>query len=81
MNPSIVAKFEVSSVEKYEGQENWTFMAVTSKPFDALGQNEDNSFARWTPCGNITMTVQNPALLGRLERGKKFRVYFEEVNE
>jgi len=35
---------------------------VTGKPFDADGNSDDNSFARWTPCGSLNLTISNPAL-------------------
>lgn len=40
---------------------------------------EDNSFSKWTPTANFTMTVTNPAVLEQLAPGKQFYVDFTEV--
>lgn len=75
--PDMIAKFEVVSVQaQFEGAEELVFRAVSNKPFDADGASDDNSFARWTPCGELKMTVQNPALLGQFKIGQKFYLNF-----
>ncbi|WP_204367562.1 hypothetical protein [Janthinobacterium sp. HH01] len=40
------------------------------------GSDEDNSFARWTPSAELTMTINNPDLLGKFKVGDKFYVDF-----
>lgn len=52
--------------------------AVTAKPFDANGENEDNSFARYTPSANLEMMIANPALLGRIKVGDTFKLTFDK---
>ena len=49
---------------------------VTDAPFDAQGDSEDNTFARWTPSGELTMTITNPALIGQLHEGEKYYLDF-----
>jgi hypothetical protein len=67
------AKFMVTKVETIATNcERIQFQAVTEKPFDADGASDDNSFARWTPCGDLTITIQNPNLIGKFAPGKKF---------
>ena len=76
---SMIAKFVLNKVTKQsETCEELQFNAVTSKPFDADGKSEDNDFARWTPTGEIKMTVTNPALIGSLKEGQAFHVEFTE---
>lgn len=71
------AKFELKTIETpYEGCEELAFLAVTEKPFDTEGASDDNSFAKWTPDGHLTMKVTNPALLGKFEVGQKFYLDF-----
>lgn len=43
--------------------------------------DEDNSFARWTPCGNVSLTINNPALFGKFSDGQKFYADFTEAAE
>lgn len=75
--PQMIAKFEVVSVQaQFEGAEELLFRAVSNKPFDAEGASDDNSFARWTPSGELKMTVQNPNLLGQFKSGQKFYLNF-----
>ncbi|MFT0167504.1 hypothetical protein ACLKMY_00550 [Paraburkholderia mimosarum] len=38
--------------------------------------DEDNTFSRWTPCANLDITIQNPALFGQFKYGDKFYVDF-----
>ncbi len=74
------AKLKVSSVVIGAGCELLKFSAVckdSAYPND--GTDEDNTFARWTPCAEMSMTVQNPALLGKFTVGDKFYVDFTPV--
>lgn len=51
--------------------------AVTgSDPFGPAGESEDNTYARYTPQAHLSMTINNPALLGKLQAGQKFYVDF-----
>jgi hypothetical protein len=79
---SMRAKFNLTKVTKHnETFEELEFNAVTNKPFDADGKSEDNDFARWTPTGNLKMSVTNPALIGSLKEGQTFYLDFTEVVE
>lgn len=74
---SMVAKFRVTKTEKVaENCETLEMSAVTSKPFDPDGKSDDNDFARWTPCGNLTMSITNPNLIGKLKVGEAFYLNF-----
>ena len=72
------AKMHVTSVTEGTGQETLKLSCVTSstKPYGPNGENEDNSFARYTPCGEATYTVNNPELLGQFKQGDTFYVDF-----
>jgi hypothetical protein len=72
------AKMQVHSVEKpYEGAETLRFGAVTgTEPFGPKGESEDNTYARYTPQADLSMTVTNPDLLGKFKQGDKFYVDF-----
>lgn len=40
------------------------------------GESEDNTFARFTPSGSLSLTINNPDLLGKIKPGQKFYVDF-----
>lgn len=71
------AKFRVSSVEKFDGSEKLTFVAVgKSDGYPADGSDENNTFARWTPTATCEVYVNNPALHGKFEPGQEYYVDF-----
>jgi hypothetical protein len=77
--PIMRAKMYTHTVKPYGDpvvQEDLGFSAVWSGPFGPGGENEDNTYARYTPMANLTMTVNNPALLGKIKPGQKFYVDF-----
>jgi hypothetical protein len=74
------AKVKVSSVQAFEGREEVTAAPVCGdKPFGPSGESEDNTFARFTPSGSISLTITNPDLLGKIKPGMKFYVDFTEA--
>jgi len=53
------------------------FRAVCrSDGYGADGSDENNTFANWTPSANLSMSITNPALLGKLKAGDTFYVDF-----
>lgn len=82
MDKVMRAKMQIQSVSTpYEGAEQIKLNAVCGKPFDANGDSEDNSYARWTPSGELSLTITNPNLLGKFKPGQKFYVDFTEAAE
>lgn len=75
------AKFQIRSVTPAENypQETIEMFAVTEKPFDSDGNSEDNSFAKWTPSGDLKIVITNPALLGKFQAGEKFYLDFTKA--
>ena len=82
-NKTMRAKFQIVSVTPAQDhpQETIEMSAVTEKPFDQDGNSEDNSFAKWTPCGYLKMVITNPALLGAFTPGQKFYLDFTKAEE
>lgn len=72
------AKMKVAAVTEGQGYEVLEFSAVAKSdaPYPADGSDENNSFAKWTPSAQLKMTVQNPALLGKINAGDTFYVDF-----
>jgi hypothetical protein len=58
-------------------QDTVTFIPVCGdKPFGKEGESEDNTYARWTPCGLVTLSITNPNLIGKFKVGQKFYADF-----
>ena len=77
MTTTMRAKMQVSDVQSSTTSERLSLRAVCKSggyPID--GSDEDNSFARWTPSAELTMTINNPDLLGKFKAGDKFYVDF-----
>lgn len=49
--------------------------------YPADGSDEDNTFAMFTPQAECSMTVTNPALIGKIKVGEKYYVDFTKVGE
>jgi hypothetical protein len=78
------AKMEVTSVSDggNKSVENIAMQAVTSsnKPYGPQGENEDNTYARYTPSGTLTLSITNPNLIGKFKIGQKFYLDFTEAD-
>ncbi len=73
----MTAKVTVTSVNKLsDTHERVTFCGVTSKPFDENGFNDDNTFAKYSPQLDLSITIANPNLLGIHEHGQKYYLDF-----
>ena len=83
----MTAKMQVHSVAENrdtEGRvtfEQINMAPVCTKPFDADGNSEDNTYARWTPSGRIDLTITNPNLFGKIKPGQRFYLHFTEAKE
>ena len=76
----MIAKFKVTSIERFnETSQNVTMVAV-SENFDSDGNSDDNSFAKWTPSGHLTISITNPGLIDSLKEGQKYYLNFTPEN-
>ena len=80
----IRAKLQVQSVTPSGNpptSESLSMSAVTSstKPYGPQGENEDNTFARYTPMASFSATINNPALFGKFKVGQEFYLDFTEA--
>lgn len=75
--PTMRAKMKIANVEHFGATERLNLRAVCkSGPYPDEGADEDNTFARFTPSADLTMSITNPALLGRFAIGDTFYVDF-----
>lgn len=70
------AKFQVNKVEQFQGSDRITANAVASKAYPADGTDEDNTYAKFSPSGDLTLTIANPTLIGKIEPGQKYYLDF-----
>lgn len=70
------AKVYVETVKLSAGGEEVQFRAVTNKPFDKDGLNEDNTYAKYSPSADFRLMVCNPALFGAFKPGAYYYVDF-----
>lgn len=79
------AKARVQSVQPYptEGtptQESLTFsFPAKDGAYPADGSDEDQQFARYSPAASLSLTIANPALLGKFKVGDTFYLDFTPV--
>lgn len=79
--PTMRAKVSVTDITKpYDGAEEVKFVPVVSgESFGPNGESENNTYARYTPSGDIKLTITNPELHGKFTRGQEFYVDFTEA--
>ena len=70
------AKLQISSIEQFPTSERLKFQAVAAKSYPADGSDEDNTYAKFSPQADFTITITNPALLGQFKAGEKYYVDF-----
>ena len=74
------AKMTMTEVKLTEHSDNIVMVPVCrSTPYPADGSDEDNTYAKFSPCGRLELTIANPALLGLFRPGQKFYVDFTPV--
>ena len=74
------AKLKVIDVQNHQQSQTLVFSAVCrSDGYPVDGSDENNTFARFTPSAYLTMNVNNPALLGKFEKGQEFYVDFTKA--
>ena len=74
------AKMQVTKIERFDGMDRITCAAVArSGGYPVDGSDEDNTYAKFSPQGELTLSIANPALLGKIEPGTKFYLDFIKV--
>lgn len=74
------AKFKIIKIDRYETCETLHFCAVSKdSAYPPDGSDEDNTYAKFSPCGELKLTVANPALLGKFAEGDKFYLDFTKI--
>jgi hypothetical protein len=81
------AKFKINTVTQDIGNAgNVERVHITAapvcgdKPFGPQGESEDNTFARWSPSGELKLTITNPDLFGTLAPGQTYYLDFTKAD-
>ena len=76
------AKLQIASVTKHSAEcEQLKFHGVAASSYPADGSDEDNTFAKFSPSVALDITITNPALIGKFERGQKYYVDFTPADQ
>jgi len=59
--------------------ESLTFSAVAANEYPESGDDENNTYAKFTPVASLVMLVNNPALHGKFKAGQEFYADFKLV--
>lgn len=88
MTKGVRAKFYVKAVEHQHSNVNGvneTHAEIKMAPCDEYspggGTEENKSFAKWTPCGEIRLTISNPDAVSFFELGQPFYIDFSRAEE
>ena len=83
MSKIMKAKMIICSVvASGEGSEELTFAAVGKDgAYDQDGSDENNTFSSFTPVADLTMVVNNPALVGQFKEGDAYYLDFTKAGE
>jgi hypothetical protein len=79
------AKVRITGIRKYPEEGEATQEALTFNfpakdgAYPANGSDEDQQFAKFSPSGALSLTVANPALLGKFDVGDTFYLDFIPV--
>jgi hypothetical protein len=74
------AKMRITKITRFDQSEMLELTAVAkSGAYNADGNDEDNTYAKFSPSGAIQLTVANPALLGKFNPGEAYYIDFTPV--
>jgi hypothetical protein len=74
------AKMKINHIDKrYEGYEVLYFNPVCRSTYPSDGSDENNTYARFSPSGMLSLTVANPALHGKFAEGEEYYIDFTKA--
>jgi hypothetical protein len=78
---SMRAKMRLNHIDKrYEHQETLYFNPVAASKYPEDGSDENNTYAKFSPSGMLSLTVVNPTLIGKFAEGEEFYIDFIKVD-
>lgn len=77
------AKMRINHIDKRNsehGQETLYFNPVSrSDSYPEDGSDENNTYAKYSPSGMLSLTIANPALLGKFAEGETYYLDFTKA--
>jgi hypothetical protein len=61
---------------EFQMQDRIKLVAVAAKSYPADGSDEDNTYAKFSPSGELSLSIVNPVLIGKIQPGQKFYLDF-----
>jgi len=80
--PTMRAKLRINKIDGWENGEGETLTmsaVAKSEPYPENGEDENNTFARFTPSADLRITITNPDLIGKFEEGEEFYLDFTKA--
>lgn len=83
--PEMRAKVRITNIASYPNAENPTQETLMFNfpakdgAYPADGSDEDQQFAKFSPAGTLSLTIANPALIGKFAVGETFYLDFTPV--
>ncbi len=79
--PAMRAKVRLNRIEQYTASERLVFNPVSrSDSYPEDGSDEDNTFAKFSPSGEFSLTVANPELIGKFKVNETYYVDFSPAD-
>lgn len=75
------AKMYIAKIEKYQNGDQIFLTPVSSKPYGPEGESEDNTYARYSPSGELRLMITNPNLVGSFVPGGTFYLDFTPAEQ
>lgn len=70
------AKMKINSVLSFGTGETLKLSAVAKNGYDSEGNDENNTYAKFTPSASLEITIMNPNLLGKFKVGEEYYLDF-----
>jgi len=81
--PAMRAKFRISHIDQQNlqhGQETLYMHPVAASKYPADGSDENNTYAKFSPSGQLQLTIQNPALIGNFAVNEEYYLDFTKAS-
>jgi hypothetical protein len=65
--------------DKSKSAETVRFCAVAASKYPADGADENNTYAKFSPQADLSITIANPALWGKFETGQEYYTDFTKA--
>ena len=75
------AKMRINHIDtRFENQETLYLNAVSASRYPEDGSDENNTYAKFSPSGMISLTIANPALLGKFAKDEEYYIDFTKAS-